>query len=291
MPDTISEIETADGASISYRLIRKGTSQHLLVLLHGLASNMTRWYEFSGLSSLKEEWDFILIDLRGHGRSNYRGEITLEKWCEDIAAILEIEGYADAVIGGHCLGANIAINFADLHPEKCKGLILLEPIFSQSITGTLKKIRNHIILLSVMIVLIRFFNSLGIFRRKLPFLDLQELDQNARELISAAGTAAVLAKRYGSPIHDLRYIATAAYLQSVRELIRPLPRISGIIAPKLFIFSSGRLFSETKSMEDICSSFENSETVIIESFHWIPTEKPFELQMTIDRWCCKKFKS
>lgn len=289
MGDKISILEKSGGVNISYRIISGNYKKRVLVLCHGLASNMTRWFEFAELTVLKENWDIILPDLRGHGRSVYRGMITMEEWCSDIAAILDKEGYDKAVVGGHCLGANIAGNFAHSYPDKCSGAVLLEPLFPESFTGALKRIGHHKLTLNIIIRLTHLINSAGIYRRKLPVLDLRELDRAGRELIKAAGTPEVLRKRYGSPLHDLRYIPVVSYLQSVRELLRPLPEIININVPKLFIFSSGRLFSESCDINELCKAAVNSETVIIDSYHWVPTEKPAELRGAIEDWCNKHF--
>lgn len=290
MTDRINVIESKDGARIFYRLVSHGSNKKVIVLCHGLASNMTRWYEFADATALKDSWDIILPDLRGHGNSVYRCEITMEEWCSDISSILDKEGYERAVIGGHCLGANIAINFADLYPEKSMGIILLEPLFSESFTGVLKRIEQHKLMLGILIISACIINSAGIYRRKIPSLDLRELDRTGREMIEAAGTPEVLRKRYGSPLHDLRYIPVAAYLQSVRELLRPMPDLKKIDIPKLFIFSSGRLFSESCDVNELCGSINNSETVVIDSYHWVPTEKPKELREAIEKWCYRNFR-
>ncbi len=290
MTDRINKIERKDGAGISYRIVSGGFKKRVIILCHGLASNMTRWSEFTELTSLKESWDIILPDLRGHGNSVFRGVITMEEWCGDIAAILDKEGYEYAAVGGHCLGANIAVNFAVLYPEKCTGIVLLEPLFSESFTGVLKRLGRHKLLLGSLIALLRIINCSGFYRRKLPFLDLRELDRSGRELIEEAGTPEILKKRYGSPLYDLRYIPVAAYLQSVRELLRPLPDLKKIAVPKLFIFSSGRLFSESCDVNDLCGSLSDCETVIIDSYHWVPTEKPGELREAIEQWFYRNFR-
>jgi len=288
MTDDKNILDRSEGVHISYRLISKQNNK-VIILCHGLASNMTRWYEFAELTALKETWDIILPDLRGHGGSVYRGLISMEEWCSDIAAILDKEKYDRVVIGGHCLGANLAINFAEIFSDKCHGIILLEPLFSKSFTGVLKKIEKHKRMLDVLIVFARLINMAGVYRRSLPSLDLRELDRTGRELIKSVGTPEVLRKRYGSPIHDLRFIPVVAYLQSVRELLRPLPELKNLTIPKLFIFSSGRLFSESCDVNELSGSAVNSETVVIDSYHWVPTEKPVELRGAIEKWCNKHF--
>ncbi len=289
MTEIINTIERKEGARVSYRVFSQGSGNKAIVLCHGLASNMTRWFEFAEFTSLKNSWDIILPDLRGHGSSLYRGVITMEEWCGDIAAILDREGYEFAAVGGHCLGANIAINFAALYPEKCRGIVLLEPLFSESFTGVFKRLGRHRIILNLFISLSRIINCTGIYRRKIPSLDLRELDRAGRELIEKSGSPEVLRKRYGSPLYDLRYIPVAAYLQSVRELLRPLPDLKKIAVPKLFIFSSGRIFSESCDLNELCGSLTDCETVIIDSYHWVPTEKPVELREAIEQWCFKHF--
>lgn len=289
MKDKTGRYKSDINAVITYRLIKSGGSGNLLVLLHGLASNMTRWSEFTELTELRKSWDIMLIDLRGHGDSQFRGKITMEEWCRDIAEILRLEGYREAVVGGHCLGSNISVYFSHLYPELCKGLVLLEPLFQESFTGALKKVKSHKSVLSMLIGVIRFFNSVGLYRRTIPPLDLRELDRGARKLIAEAGTAEVLTERYGSPIHDLKYISGAAYLQSVRELLRPLPDLQRINIPELFIFSSGRLFTESENIDERCAGLKKCCVVKIDSYHWIPTEKPEELKETIERWCLEQF--
>lgn len=290
MDDRIEKINTGDGSFIKYRILRRGPRRRVLVLIHGLASNMTRWSEFTEFTELKDKWDIILVDLRGHGGSQFRKKITMERWCSDIAAILKMEGYDGGVIGGHCLGANIAINFSLLFPEMTEGLVLLEPLFTQSFTGALVWVRGHRGVLKFAIILAKVVNTAGIYRREIPPLDLRELDREARILIEEAGTPEILTKRYASPVKDMKYISVSAYMQSVRELLRPLPPLDEVKVPKLFIFSSGRLFKESEDIEKICGSLENCELVKIDSYHWLATEKPVELREAIERWCMEKFR-
>ncbi len=52
----------------------------------------------------------------------------MAEWCADLAALLDAEGYRRAVIAGHCLGANIAVEFASRYLAKAVGLVLIEPM-------------------------------------------------------------------------------------------------------------------------------------------------------------------
>ena len=70
-----------------------------------MASNMTRWSEFIEQTALKENWDILCPDLRGHGRSFARAGLDMESWCQDLMALLDAEGCDRAVLIGHSLGA------------------------------------------------------------------------------------------------------------------------------------------------------------------------------------------
>lgn len=291
MLDHIRELTASDGAKIFYRVLRGEAPRRVIVLLHGMASNLTRWSEFVEQTALKESWDLLRPDLRGNGRSIFRNCITREAWCDDIVAILDAEGYTQAVLVGHCLGANLAIQFAARHPTRVAGLVLIEPLFPATFAGALKKIQPYARLLDVLIACIRFLNRLGFSRRYFPQLNLQELDQETRALMASTGRPDALLKRYASLWFDLRFLPTAAYLQSLRELLRPLPSLADSLVPKLFLFSKGRLYSDQEAARKQCALFANTETRALDAHHWIPTEKPHELRETLERWCQDHFSS
>ncbi len=115
----------AGGTVIAYRLWRPGAPRKTIILIHGLASNLTRWSEFVAATGLTGSWDLLRLDLRGHGGSLQRGRIGMNEWCADLAAILRAESVPQAVLVGHCLGANVALWFAHHHPEVTQGLALL----------------------------------------------------------------------------------------------------------------------------------------------------------------------
>src|SRR5207247_606414 len=135
--DSARSLKTRDGAVIGYRLWRPGTPRRTLLLLHGLASNQSRWSEFVAGTSLKTDWDILRPDLRGHGTSLDRGRIGMDEWCADLAAVLEAERVERAVVAGHCLGANVAVEFARRNPDAVRGLVLIEPILRDALRGSL----------------------------------------------------------------------------------------------------------------------------------------------------------
>ncbi len=285
MIETSRTLTLRDGATIAYRILRGSAPRDVVILIHGMASNLTRWSEFVEESSLRSSRDIVRIDLRGNGRSVFRGPITMETWCDDLVAILAAEGYSRAVLVGHCLGANLALHFAIRHSDRTEGLVLIEPLFPRSFAGALKKIQPYTILLSPIIATLGLLNRVGLYRRRLPHLDLRELDREMRELMRSQGKADAITKRYASICHDLKFLPTTAYLQSLRELSRPLPSLLDIRRPMLLMFSTGKVFSDPTIARELCKMLEKCTTVVLDSHHWIPTERPVEMRTIIEGWC------
>jgi len=285
--DTQHFLNTADGATLVYRRWcspASGQTLAPLILLHGAASNMTRWSEFLDETRLRETRDILRLDLRGHGQSIYRGRIDLEVWCDDIAVILRREGIAQALLVGHCLGANVAALFATRYPQKTAGLALIEPILHTALTGQLRRLRPFVPLLRFAITIIRALNALGLYRRHISSIDLRELDRQFRARLHEPGGGEALTKRYASPLHDLKIMPSANFLQDLVEVERPLP-LKNIRAPFLALLSTGHTFADPDITRALLSRLPQGEIHSLESKHWIPTEQPQAMQNAIEAWC------
>jgi len=279
----MSEIErsfrTAEGASIAYRLWRPGAPRRTLVLIHGLASNLTRWWAFISKTHLRERWDILRLDLRGHGGSAWRGRVGMEIWCEDLAAILCAEGAPPAVIAGHCLGANVALWFARRAPQSTAGLVLIEPMFREALAGTLARAARLSPLIVPVVLAVRAANAIGLYRRRLETLDLEALDREAH-----SGAAFPEAK-YASPWEDLKSLPSAIYLQDLLAVTAPLPDLAKLRIPSLVMLSRGAALSDPKIAARRLRALRGMELVQIEARHWIPTEQPEAMRRAIEAWC------
>ncbi len=285
--DTLHTLITADGATLAYRRWRAPqTMQALppLVLLHGAASNLTRWSEFTEQTRLRETRDLLRLDLRGHGQSLYRGRIGLEIWADDIAAILEQEGITRAILVGHCLGANIAATFAARHPDRTAGIVLVEPMLRDALTGQLRTLHPYLPLLKLAAFLLLTANRLGLYRRHLESLDLRELDRQFRTRLAEPGGGEALVKRYASPRHDFKIMPSANFLQDLVEVERPLP-LENIRAPFLALLSTGRTFADPDITRARLARLPHGEIHTLEANHWIPTEQPQAMRELIETWC------
>lgn len=273
-----------DGAAIAYRLTRPAAPRRTLVLLHGLASNLTRWSEFAAATRLAASWDILRLDLRGHGGSVCRGRVGMDVWCADLAALLAAEGVQQAVLVGHCLGANLALWFARREPERLAGLVLIEPMFRRALAGRLARVAALRPLLAALVPPLTALAALGLHRRRLAPLDLAELDRAARAAMATAGGAFPQA-RYASPLEDLRSLPTSVYLQDLVAVTGPLPELSSIHAPALAILSAGGTFSDPEATERLLAPLPDCRIVRIAAQHWIPTEQPEAMREAIEDWC------
>ena len=283
--ETLYQLDTADHTRVTY-LCRRGAADlgHTpLLLIHGAASNMTRWSEFVERTALTAKHDIIRLDLRGHGRSLYRGRVALEIWCDDIAAVLRQEGHQRAILGGHCLGANVAMMFAARYPHQTHGVVLVEPMLHQALIGTLRRLSRLAMPVKALLAIILLLNRLGIYRRHLAALDLYELDQTFRARLSEPGGDQALVRRYASPWQDLKTMPSAIFLQDLLEVIRPLP-LDVIRGPFLALLSTGHTFVDPAITTAVLSGLAQGEIHTLDAKHWIPTEQPQAMRELIEAW-------
>ena len=276
---------TIDGATIAYRVWRSGPARRLVVLVHGLASNHTRWTEFTSTSRLRDSCDLLRVDLRGFGESVSRRRTGLDQWCRDLAVILDAERVSRAVIVGHCLGANVAIHFAARYPSRTEGLVLIEPMFREAMTGARRALLRLRFVPGALVPIIRVLNAIGVHRRRLETLDLVQLDREARAVMATHGAEAFPEERYGSALEDLKSTPTAVYLSGLLALVEPMPDLRSITTPALALLSSGGRFGDPEITTRRLARLPFCETQTLPARHWIPTERPTEMREAIDAWC------
>jgi len=276
-----------DGVRISYRrtAARTPAGKAPVLLLHGLASNLTRWSEFVERTALSDARDVIRVDLRGHGDSPTRGRISLELWSDDLLALLDEVGASRAVLIGHSLGAQVALACAARAPARVAALVLIDPVFRPALRGRWKWIARAAPLFVAGAGVVRGLNALGLRRRSIPALDLRALDELARESLGSPATEAEFIRRYSSTRADLRTFRSAHYLQELVEMFRPLAEPASIAMPTLVLLSTGATFAELAAMQAIAACFPRGEVRTIDCHHWPLTERPDEVRNIIEGWC------
>ncbi len=97
-----------------------------VVFVHGYGATLDSWrFQVEAFSRTHQ---FIIFDLLGHGKSGTpvsADEYSSDAVVADIFQLLDGMGIQKAVIGGHSMGAYIAMRCQSTHPERVSGLIVI----------------------------------------------------------------------------------------------------------------------------------------------------------------------
>ncbi len=126
MTDWSTAICETNGVNIHY--MRTGGSNPPLILLHGLTANGACWTTLA--HSLEGEYDVIMPDARGHGKSSvpdygYR----YEDHANDVVGLIKALRLPPPVLIGHSMGGMTAAVVASRNQKLLSGLILADPTF------------------------------------------------------------------------------------------------------------------------------------------------------------------
>jgi pimeloyl-ACP methyl ester carboxylesterase len=120
---------TLNGISIAYERHGKGRP---LVLLHGYPLDHSIWEPLVPL--LENDFDVILPDLRGFGKSQAGGQnYAISDFAADVAGLLDQLEIEKAAVVGHSMGGYAALAFARAYPGRLAGLGLVS---SQALADT-----------------------------------------------------------------------------------------------------------------------------------------------------------
>ena len=124
------------GVEHYYEWIRQSdnlSSKPVMVFVHGWGGSCRYWRTIA--EALTDEFDCLLYDLRGFGRSllpknplglNYE----LEEYTEDLAVLLDSLGLNEVYIQAHSMGASVAALFLNRYKERVKqGILVCNGIF------------------------------------------------------------------------------------------------------------------------------------------------------------------
>ncbi|KGX86748.1 2-succinyl-6-hydroxy-2,4-cyclohexadiene-1-carboxylate synthase [Pontibacillus litoralis] len=105
----------------TYYVKRQGNGPPLL-LLHGFTGSHHTWDSLVEL--LRTDYEFITIDLPGHGQTKSKNCFTMESVCSDIDQVLAVLGIATVHILGYSMGGRTALSFAFLFPHRIRSVLL-----------------------------------------------------------------------------------------------------------------------------------------------------------------------
>ncbi|MFO5438178.1 MAG: alpha/beta fold hydrolase [Dolichospermum sp.] len=96
----------------------------VMVFMHGWAGSGRYWQ--STAQALLDNFDCLLYDMRGFGRSHVQPDLSYEltEYAEDLAVLLNQLNLERVYINAHSMGASIATLFLNRYPEKVEKAIL-----------------------------------------------------------------------------------------------------------------------------------------------------------------------
>lgn len=123
---------TWQGVRLAYE--EHGEGPELIVLMHGLLldAGINRAVA-RGLA--RRGYRVVLLDLAGHGASDkptHASYHRMDRYAEQVVALLDELGVATAVVGGVSLGANVSLFVADRAPERVRALVVEMPVLEQA---------------------------------------------------------------------------------------------------------------------------------------------------------------
>ncbi|MHA2251490.1 MAG: alpha/beta fold hydrolase [Candidatus Kariarchaeaceae archaeon] len=126
------------GKDVQLAYIDYGGTGHYVILLHGVMSRATNWYDTA--QWLREKYHVIAFDQRGHGRSDKpKHDYTREKFVEDIVIAMKELNISNAIIIGHSMGAQIAWCLAIHYPNLVKALVIEDKSTQASSKGAIEE--------------------------------------------------------------------------------------------------------------------------------------------------------
>lgn len=116
-----------DNIILSHTIFPHKTNQSWVVFIHGAGGSSVIW--FRQLRAYKKQHNVLLLDLRGHGKSNHMVATRDRIYCfdhisQDILDVLDHNNIAQAHFVGISLGTIIISNIALIAPQRIQSMIL-----------------------------------------------------------------------------------------------------------------------------------------------------------------------
>jgi pimeloyl-ACP methyl ester carboxylesterase len=96
-----------------------------VLFAHSFAGDLSHWSP--ALDYLAPERRVVAFDFSGHGGSPGAQRYSYDELVKDIAAVADSPQLDTFVLVGHSMGAAVAAEFAAVHPQRVKALVLVDP--------------------------------------------------------------------------------------------------------------------------------------------------------------------
>ena len=137
-PDTDPDAMRAKygGAPSQFVTLADGQTVHLrdegprdasaIILLHGSNADLHTWQPW--VDALKTDYRVIRFDQIGHGLTgpSRDGAYAIADFVADVDAVADLLGLERFILGGNSMGGGISVHYALAHPDRVKGLVLVD---------------------------------------------------------------------------------------------------------------------------------------------------------------------
>ncbi len=129
---------TDDGTLINYEMFAARPDREVILLLPGLLGSISsQWRNF--VKSLATEFTVVLMDLRGHGRSeNKSPSLNPERMMYDVLGLLDFLDIPRVHIVGYDLGGYLGLMLALNQPRQVQSLVMHATKFYWSVEAAVK---------------------------------------------------------------------------------------------------------------------------------------------------------
>jgi pimeloyl-ACP methyl ester carboxylesterase len=118
-------LQQASGDGIRIQLAVWPGADPQVFCVHGLTANCRCWDTVA--EALAPRYGLLALDLRGRGLSDApETGYSVAQHCRDLLAVMQERGSDRPVLMGHSMGALVVLAFAALHPERTRGIILVD---------------------------------------------------------------------------------------------------------------------------------------------------------------------
>lgn len=130
-----------------YKTYYKSDDTDWVVFVHGAGGSSSIW--FKQLKAYKKEFNVLMVDLRGHGKSKgmlqkyYEDEYSFKLASQDIIDVLDDAGITQAHFVGVSLGTIIIRTIGEMQPERVKSLVMCGAIMRLNIRSRFLVFLGH----------------------------------------------------------------------------------------------------------------------------------------------------
>lgn len=103
---------------------RWGSGRAVVVGAHGLTGTHMNFEAIA--DQLGDAVTLLAVDLRGRGKSTASGPYGMARHGEDLIAVLDYAGAAEALAVGHSMGGFVVVTAAAAHPDRIRSLVLVD---------------------------------------------------------------------------------------------------------------------------------------------------------------------